>query len=241
MTASENKLANQMQAAASALTESGNSPEASELLRHLGYDDGDAAAAPGRARLLRAATGFRRLFRLAVPDAPGLVFLGAEADPVSLGPHNAGLPVIGFAGSGLDLRRAFESCVGEGIEYLSQFSEPEELLDSAPIDACSNVLDAGSYRFVNDIASACGIPADRVIEWVSMQRLADGASFRFPADLCLRRAAPDFVPPLKLSTGCAAGVTRESATLRGMLELIERDAVALWWRGGNRGRQVSPG
>ncbi|MEM1159943.1 MAG: YcaO-like family protein [Pseudomonadota bacterium] len=31
------------------------------------------------------------------------------------------------------------------------------------------------------------------------------------------------------SNGCAAGNTREEAVLQGFLELVERDAVALWW------------
>ena len=31
------------------------------------------------------------------------------------------------------------------------------------------------------------------------------------------------------SNGCAAGASREDAVLQGMLELVERDAVALWW------------
>ncbi len=31
------------------------------------------------------------------------------------------------------------------------------------------------------------------------------------------------------SNGCAAGVTLEEAMLQGLLELVERDAVALWW------------
>lgn len=34
------------------------------------------------------------------------------------------------------------------------------------------------------------------------------------------------------STGCAAGVDRDDATRRALLECIERDAVALWWHGG---------
>ncbi|WP_405358769.1 TOMM precursor leader peptide-binding protein [Kitasatospora sp. NBC_00085] len=37
------------------------------------------------------------------------------------------------------------------------------------------------------------------------------------------------------SNGCAAGGTLEDATLQGLLELVERDAVALWWY--NRTRQ----
>jgi len=41
--------------------------------------------------------------------------------------------------------------------------------------------------------------------------------------------------PSAVSTGCAAGPTLEAATLAGLLELIERDAVALWWIGGRRG------
>ena len=31
------------------------------------------------------------------------------------------------------------------------------------------------------------------------------------------------------SNGCAAGAVPEEAVLQGLLELIERDAVALWW------------
>jgi ribosomal protein S12 methylthiotransferase accessory factor len=185
---------------------------------------------------LRSAAQFRRLFRLPVPDAPGLTFFGAEADPACLGPQNAGLPVGGFAGSGLDPRRAFESCVGEGIEYLSQFAQPDDKLETRSLRA--EALDPGVSGFVEAVFAACGVPVDRAIDWMPVRRITDGAASWFPADLCLRRAVPDFVPPMKLSTGCAAGVTREAATLRGLLELIERDAVALWWRGGRRPRSM---
>jgi ribosomal protein S12 methylthiotransferase accessory factor len=141
--------------------------------------------------------------------------------------------VGGFAGSGLDPGRAFESCVGEGIEYLSQFAQPDDRFAD-----CAETLDPVVRGFVEAVLSACGVPADRAIDWMPVRRLTDGAASWYPADLCLRRAARDFVPPMKLSTGCAAGVTREAATLRGLLELIERDAVALWWRGGRRGRSM---
>jgi ribosomal protein S12 methylthiotransferase accessory factor len=43
-------------------------------------------------------------------------------------------------------------------------------------------------------------------------------------------------PDWPLSIGCAAGPTAEAAALHGLLELVERDAAALWWRGGRRGR-----
>jgi ribosomal protein S12 methylthiotransferase accessory factor len=41
-----------------------------------------------------------------------------------------------------------------------------------------------------------------------------------------------------LSIGSAAGPSRDAAALRGLLELIERDAAALWWRGGQLGRSI---
>jgi ribosomal protein S12 methylthiotransferase accessory factor len=215
------------------------SPDNSGRLRFLGYDDGDAGAAPGRAKMLRAAASFGRLFRLPAPDAPGLVFFGAEADPASLGPHNAGLSLIGFAGSGLDARGAFESCVGEGIEYLSQFVQPDDPLASGTLGEYAGTLDPATRGFIEAVFSTCGVSVGHAVNWIQMRRLSDEATCWYPADLCLRRAAADFVPPLKLSTGCAAGATRADATLRGMLELIERDALALWWRGGRRARAIA--
>jgi len=230
----DTSCADRLQTAAAVLTGAG----AAGLLRTLGYDDADADATSGRIRMLRAAASFRRLFRLPVPDAPGLTFFGAEADPARLGPHNAQLPVGGVAGSGLDPRRAFESCIGEGIEYLSQFAQPDDPLETRPLAACAGIFEPAARGFVESVLSACDVSAGRAIDWTPVRRLTDDAVSWFPADLCLRRAAPDFVPPLKLSIGCAAGATRDVATLRGLLELIERDAVALWWQGGRRGRSI---
>ena len=233
------ELSSILQAAAAVLGGASPGPETIRLLQSLGYDDGDIGEAPARGRLLRAAAMFRRLFRLPVPDAPGLVFFGAEADPGCLGPHNAGLPANGFAGSGLDPRRAFESCVGEGIEYLSQFAQPEDELVTGPITAYAAQLDPASCGFVEAVFAARHISADRRVSWMPVNRIVGATASWFPADLCLRRAATEFAPPLKLSTGCAAGSTMDAAALHAMLELIERDAVALWWRGGRRGRGIS--
>ncbi|MEA2738839.1 MAG: ribosomal protein methylthiotransferase accessory factor [Acetobacteraceae bacterium] len=233
-------LSTRLRAAAASLSGQGPRPAAADLLRYLGYDDGDASAVAGRARMLWAAAGFRRLFRLAMPDAPGLTFFGAEADPAVLGASVVGFPLGGCAGSGLTPSHAFESCVGEGIEFLSQFAQPGDALQAATLDAPPVPLDPGSDRFVRAVFAACTIPADRSVDWVPVRRMSDGTSCWFPADLCLRRTGADFVPPLKLSTGCAAGVSREDATLRAMLELVERDAAALWWRGGRRGRPIVP-
>jgi ribosomal protein S12 methylthiotransferase accessory factor len=224
-------LAAQLETAAAVLTADPLLAAANDLLRQLGYADGDAAAAADRARMLRAGAAMRRLFRLAAPDAPGLVFFGGEADPAVLG-LDPGLPVGSLAGSGLDAGRAFEACVGEGVEYLCQFAQPSDPIRRARLD--------GNADAVDFVRAACG--GAETLDWVAAQHLTDGSDAWFPADLCLRRPAArrDFTPPLKLSTGCAAGPTRDAATLRALLELIERDAAALWWRGGRRGRPIRP-
>lgn len=237
-------LADRLEAAATALaaglTIGSLNASNSSLLRYLGYDDGNTAKAEGRARMLRAAAQFRRLFVLPVPDAPGLVFFGGEADPGTLGAQQDGSPIGNLAGSGLSPQRAFEACVGEGIEYLSQFIQTDDPMESGSLGDYDDAHDAHIKRFTSEVLAVSKVDADRTIAWVPTNRLPDGARAWFPLDLCYRRpiAQRDFNPPLKLSTGCAAGTTVETATLRALLELIERDAVALWWRGGRRGRSM---
>ena len=213
-----------------------------DLLLRLGYlGAGEAVHAPHRAALLQAAAGFRRVFTLAAEDAPGLAVLGAEVDPAIIGASDA--PLGGVSGAGLTFRQAFESCVGEGVEYLSQFSaadDPieqltaEEALAGAPAAVCT--LWAYLRPFRRDPGAARS-------GWTVAADLAEGAPVRLPADICFRRPAAvrDIDPPWPLSTGCGAGPDHLIATLHGLFELIERDAVALWWRGGRRGRLVPPG
>jgi len=242
----QNPLANRLESAAAALTVGVTPDDAgaahASLLHYLGYDDGNAIQAAGRARMLRAAARLRRLFLLPVPDAPGLTFFGGEADPATFGEAYAGLPVGNLAGSGLSAQRAFEACVGEGIEYLSQFAGADSAVELGALAVYGNAPDEHVRRFVADLFAACAVNPDRPISWITASRLSDGEKVRFPIDLCYRRRASeqDFVPPLKLSSGCAAGATVESATLRALLELVERDAVAMWWRGGRGGRAIAP-
>ena len=245
----QNPLAARLEGAAGALladlakVETGS--EDISLLRYLGYDDGEAARSDNRARMLRAAARFRRMFLLPVPDAPGLIFFGGEADPAIFGKRYEGLPVGNLAGSGTTPQRAFESCVGEGIEYLSQFVRDDDVIElgspASRLPSYAQPRDIRVRRFVSEVLAAGSIEADRPISWVVADSLCDGAQVWFPLDLCYRRgtAEQDFIPRLKLSSGCAAGQTVEAATLRGLLELVERDAVALWWRGGRRGQSIA--
>ena len=90
-------------------------PDGLALLRALDCETPLIAGAAERHRalLFRAAAEFTRVFQLVSKSAPGLSFFGAE---VAAGTGSASLS---FAGSGLSMLEAFESCVGEGVERLS--------------------------------------------------------------------------------------------------------------------------
>src|SRR5690349_2541401 len=180
----DNSLAGEFEAAANALEgrdDAGNASD-SMLLQLLGYDDGDRTRSDNRARMLRAAAQLRRLFQLPVPDAPGLIFFGGEADPAVFGDGHAGLPVGYLAGSGLSPQRAFEACVGEGIEYLSQFRQADDAVDHGPLHRFAGFHDRYSAEFVTAVLGAGGAATDRDISWVPARRAATGADAWFPLD-----------------------------------------------------------
>jgi ribosomal protein S12 methylthiotransferase accessory factor len=194
-----------------------------------------------RANLLKMASRFSRVFELAAPDAPGLVSFGAEFDPALADPSHAGSPPVGVSGVGLSLREAFQGCIGEGIEYLSQLQNGDDALERPGPGEPAVGLGSQSRDF---LAALLGhrLRPDAELSWCRAMRLSDGCEVLLPADLCLRRppAQQEIKPPFPLSTGSAAGTSWDAAALHGLLELIERDAASLWWRGGNRGRSIPP-
>jgi len=219
-------------------------PGARRLLENLGYGlqrEGSANSETlHRARLLQAAAKFIRMFELSAVDAPGLVAIGAEIDPALADPLHIGSPPVSVSGVGSTVQEAFQGCVGEGIEYLSQLHSSTDVLsrgdwttEAAALDPEARALIAGLERF--------RASADPELSWFPAVRLADGGKVLLPADLCLRRpqALQEFAAPFPLSTGSAAGTSWEAAALHGLLELIERDAASLWWRGGKRGCAVA--
>jgi ribosomal protein S12 methylthiotransferase accessory factor len=195
------------------------------------------------ALLLKAASRFARVFQLAAPDAPGLVAFGAEFDPAIADPLHAGSPLVGVSGVGLSLQEAFQGCIGEGIEYLSQLQTASDVLLSCGPGDPSARLGPQARDFLAAF-SAHRLRPGAELSWYPARRLTDhsGTEALLPADLCLRRP-PDrreIEPPFPLSNGSAAGTSWDAAALHGMLELIERDAASLWWRGGNRGGMIPP-
>ncbi|WOJ93372.1 TOMM precursor leader peptide-binding protein [Congregibacter variabilis] len=77
------------------------------------------------------------------------------------------------------------------------------------------------------------LPANEPIDWTPMWSLSHGRPKYLPTQL-LYYASPasstcDRVFSLGCSNGCASGNTMEEAILHGFFELVERDAVAIWW------------
>lgn len=217
------------------------------LLTELGYIGPAGAGVAGagvahetqhRARLLQAASQFIRIFELSAPEAPALVAFGAEVDPAIAGELHRGSAPVGVSGIGVTVQEAFQGCVGEGIEYLSQLQRDGDVLVAAegiePVEA----LDRPARELVTALFGSRNGAGH---SWHRAVRLSDRREILLPTDLCLRRppAAREFSPPFPLSIGSAAGTSWEGAALHGLLELIERDAASLWWRGGKRGRAVS--
>lgn len=249
MSGTENSIQELFARAASWLlgneVEAAGDHDAMNILRALEYSPESGGRndpeTTNRAHLLIAASRFNRVFELTSPDAPGLFSFGAQFDPVLADPLHAGSPIVGVSGVGLTLRDAFQGCVGEGVEYLSQLQAGEDLLLEAGADDQAGKLGPNTLKLVAALSDR-RIQPERELSWCRVTRPADGGEVWLPADICLRRppAQRDFVPPYPLSIGSAAGSSRDAAALHGLLELIERDATSLWWRGGQLARSIPP-
>ena len=234
--------------------------DAKQMLRALDYAvpepaTRDSPETVNRARLLMAASRFTRVFELAAPDAPGLVSFGAQFDPAIADPLHEGSPMVGVSGVGVSLQEAFQGCIGEGIEYLSQLQCRSDVLVEADVEHVVAALGPHAAA-LGPHAAALGPPAlqliadlserrtrpDRKLSWHRATRSSDGCDVLLPADICVRRSLSqrDFPPLFPMSIGSAAGPSRDAAALHGLLELIERDAASLWWRGGQFGRSIPP-
>lgn len=225
----------------------GQESEATALLTALGYRDGIGTDSEGpetlanRQALLRLAGRLRRLFGISPPDAPNLIFLGGEADAGPTACGDQPRRTISLAGAGLTLHQAFERCVGEGAEYLSQIASEADIVGRGRPSEFPHGLDHTALPDVLAMLAGNAEEADPEIDWVAGRCLGGTGQIRLPADLCLRRpeAECEARPLVNVGSGCAGGPTEETATIAAVLELIERDAVALWWEGGKPARPIS--
>ncbi len=223
--------------------------EAASLLYVLGYvelegPDGTLRATSANAAQrqnwlaqLALAARCENAFRLPLPHAPGAEFFGAMVDPLTFGisEHERS----GAGGRGVTFQHAFGSCIGEAAEYLSFLEHPDDPLIIADSGPDEHSPDTRQW-----IAAGLGLEGGAdpgSAEQTEMRSISDGHSVNFPAELVLRRAAArrSGRRPAE-STGVGAGPTIDDAILSGLLEVIERDAIALWWYGGRPARPTAP-
>lgn len=217
--------------------------EPARLLSALGYLTTRTDAEPNtehRVRLLNIADRFDRFFSLRSSAAPGLALVGAQISPAHETADANGTAMVGFSGAGLTFRQAFECCAGEACEYLSQLvSGAGEI---AGLTHTPTAIEA-DRQTQEQLAARLGVATEELFAapMLTAARLSNGAPVSVPAALCLRfpRTLKATRPLVALSEGVAASTTVERASLRALLELVERDAAALWWIGGRRGRSFS--
>jgi ribosomal protein S12 methylthiotransferase accessory factor len=136
-------------------------------------------------------------------------------------------------GCALDLDTAVMSVVGEAIERLagsdSRTQRPTAAAARrADLDRVPQWSDAERRHLGDRYARDLGA----VVDWVPGRRLADDAPVFVPAQLVYcpyHPAAPDGLAWEPTTTGLAVGRDRAGPLLRGLLEAIERDALACAW------------
>ncbi len=183
------------------------------------------------------------------PDAPLHVYrAGRVSLPVETPDQLRQLLRRRAAGKGVTDAQAMTSGLCESLERYSgtfQGDEPRvrasyrSLGDRAIHPNRSMLFSDGQYATAGPwtlgdaahIAVPVRFDEDATIDWSPVWSLTAGAFKYLPASYCyyghphldeVRHNPPD-------SNGCAAGNTIEEAILQGFLELVERDAVALWW------------
>jgi bacteriocin biosynthesis cyclodehydratase domain-containing protein len=189
------------------------------------------------------------------------VFRARQAKPVQADPrHNRllGQPG-GAAGKGMSEAQAKVSCLAEAMErYLCGHTghEPRrrarwaELAERAPHPVtCLNFSERqydtrtdwnARHHGFNWVAER--FDDSRAIDWTPAWSLTHGESRWLPTRYCYFNYADALADKdgenvfcIADSNGCASGSTLEEAILQGLLELVERDACALWWY--NRARR----
>src|SRR4051812_23072605 len=180
-----------------------------------------------------------------------------SARPETVDELKAGLSGGSF-GKGATAEQGEASGLMEAIERYSGIFQGDEIrarrrfTDFAPGDAISpnDVLlySAAQARGVPTPASGAGAPAmapfDRSaeIEWSPVWSLRDQRFRYLPTSLLYffyRGPGPHQVHAD--SNGCAAGNTLEEAIVQGFLELVERDAYAIWWYNRSQRAEVDLG
>lgn len=171
-----------------------------------------------------------RLFRVATPDAPEFHLVGSTLTALPAEGGAVDMLRLSASGNGTTLPQALVACLAEAAEMLATAERPGDTTSSlayAPLTS----------GWIGELIA----PAARRLDWVAATHAVTGAEIAVPGDLVYRRLPARRVlePSGPLSAGVAAGRTPAAAAERAILELVERDALALWWLGGREARTVT--
>ncbi|POF27928.1 YcaO-like family protein [Roseibium marinum] len=224
------------------------SEDARRFLDALGYLPGPDSRKPdpeedaNRRALMALACRCDDLFTLDMPHASGASFFGAKFSPAAFGISGFGSAPASAGGRGVSLREAFESCLGEAAEYLSfieRKDDPLTILSSAQPPSVTPGIPEDWLR------GGLGVEPEESLglyDLVGVRSLYTGEPVTLPLELVLRRPAHKRNGERAAhSNGVASGVTTSDAVRSGLLELIERDAMVLWWYGGQTPRTITNG
>lgn len=156
-------------------------------------------------------------------------------------------------GKGVSAMQARASALCEAVERYAAFYQGDEavvIAHAADLDApciaptaLAHFSERQQSRFAtNKPPHAVATAADQAPAWwAPAWSLTQDARCYLPLAFCLAHAPAESQRHVTwTSNGCAAGNTTEEAILQGFLELVERDAAAIWWYGRIRRPAIAP-
>lgn len=181
-----------------------------------------AAATWARAAPLMPAWGISRVTDITRMDQLGL--------PVFASVRPRGQVLCVHAGKGLQPEDARIGALMEALEFA--VAEPQRTRWQGHDLRIGDLIDHWDGAFgLADLAPRIGVPAppDRLLRVVHCDDVAGGAPAWLPAELVFLPWADPHGPPLFgwSSNGLASGNTLAEATLHGLLEVLERDALLM--------------
>lgn len=185
------------------------------------------------------------------PDGAAHIYVATHnvaIPPPEMRISNAILEPAVCAGRGWTREQARAACLAEAVErYSATFSGDEPVVTGSYRELAAQAIhpdmvllfsprqwqarETWNREHALDHAVPEPFCEDEEIEWTPGWSLITGRRMLLPKALCYEY----YRPPGKRwigfadSNGCAAGAHRETAILSGILELVERDALALWW------------
>jgi ribosomal protein S12 methylthiotransferase accessory factor len=148
---------------------------------------------------------------------------------------------LAVGGAGWDDESAEAAGVGEAVErWLCRPLPRDVLIESCYADWPLDEPAIAPERWVlfhGDQYMEPGFPFprfrhDRVCRWVCCREVVTGSPYWVPVELVYLQQTGGSLPPLapSLSTGLSSGLPGQPVLLRGLQEVIERDAlVGVWW------------